>query len=54
MLGCELAHQKRRPVGRPRDRQQLEFLAFDARLAGMAPALLATLWEAIDQVSVQI
>ena len=29
-------------------RQRLELLAFDARLAGVPPALLEALWEAID------
>jgi hypothetical protein len=31
-------------------RQKLELLAFDARLAGVPPALLEALWEAIDQL----
>ena len=29
-------------------RDRLELLAFDARLAGVPPALLEALWEAID------
>jgi hypothetical protein len=31
-------------------RQRLELLAFDARLAGVPPALLAALWLAIDEI----
>jgi hypothetical protein len=31
-------------------RQRLELLAFDARLAGVPQALLASLWEAIDHL----
>jgi hypothetical protein len=29
---------------------RLEFLAFDARLAGVPPALLEALWEAIESL----
>jgi hypothetical protein len=32
-------------------RDRLELLAFDARLAGVPAALIAALWEAIDEVS---
>jgi hypothetical protein len=34
-------------------RDRLELLAFDARLAGVPPALLEALWEAIDRISGQ-
>jgi hypothetical protein len=40
MLGCELAHQKRRPFGRPRP-------------GSRQPRRAPTLWEAIDRISGQ-
>lgn len=46
-------HRRGRTAGSWPLRQRLELVAFDARLAGVPPALLEALWEVLDRLSGQ-